>query len=317
MSARSQFPDETTETGEFNRQEDAFRDQVSDDGSARFSVEAGRYHLYAALACPWAHRTLIARKLLGLEEAVSVTIAAPYRDSRGWAFHEGPGHAMDEVNGFRFLSEAYERTEPGYRGRVTVPALWDTKTGRVVNNSEDDICRMFAGPFRSLGNPRADELFPADIAAPQKELSEFIYENINNGVYRAGFASGQAAYEQAARALFSALDRLDERLAANRHLFGSRIVESDWRLFCTLVRFDAVYHGHFKCNLRRIVDYPQLGNYLKDLYQHPGIAATVNIDHIKQHYYGTHDEINPTGIVPLGPILDFDSPHGRERVGGD
>ncbi|MGH8018036.1 MAG: glutathione S-transferase family protein [Opitutaceae bacterium] len=315
MSARSQLPDETTETGEFNRQEDAFRDKVSDDGAAPFAAEAGRYHLYAALACPWAHRTLIVRSLLGLDDAVSVTIAAPYRDSRGWAFHKGPRHDVDEVNGFRFLSEAYARSEPHYRGRVTVPALWDRKTSRIINNSEDDICRMFDGPFRPLGKRRAEELFPSAVASQQDELSEFIYTNINNGVYRAGFATEQAAYERAVRALFAALDQLENRLATSRYLFGSRIVESDWRLFCTLVRFDAVYHGHFKCNLRRVVDYPQLAGYLRDLYQQPGIAATVDIDHIKRHYYGTHDEINPTGIIPLGPLLDFKSPHGREHLG--
>jgi glutathionyl-hydroquinone reductase len=215
------------------------------------------------------------------------------------------------VNGFHFLSEAYRATDPDFRGRVTVPVLWDKEARRIVNNSEDDICEMFDRTFGN-GSP---VLFPEDIAEEHRALSAFIYEKINNGVYRAGFATRQAAYERAAFALFDALDELDARLKTSRYLFGQRIVDADWRLFCTLVRFDAVYHGHFKCNLRRICDYPNLSPYLRDLYQQPGIAETVNLDHIKRHYYVTHDDINPTRIVPIGPAMDWLEPHWRERVG--
>ena len=310
----AQFAEETTPEGEFARQEDAFRDWVSADGSTPYPAVAGRYHLYACLACPWASRTVIARKLKGLEYIIGLTVVDPVRDERGWAFRDGPGHSADPVNGFAFLSEAYLATDPNFDGRVTVPVLWDKQTKRIVNNSEDDICRMFDDAFRKLGRAEPD-LFPANIAKEQAELSAHIYECVNNGVYETGFATSQAAYEKACRRLFAALDELEARLAARRYLFGARIVETDWRLFCTLVRFDAVYFGHFKCNLRRIVDYPNLQGYLLDLYQQPGIAETVNIDHIKRHYYYTHDEINPTRIVPIGPLLDFTKPHGRERLG--
>ncbi len=303
MSA--QFPEEQSEEGEFDRQEDDFRDWVEAGG--RFSPEAGRYHLYVSLACPWAHRTLIARHVLGLESVVGVTVVDPVRDDRGWAFREGGGHSEDPVNGFEFLSEAYEASEPGFRGRVTVPVLWDRQTKRIVNNSEDDICRMFAELFAPLGSPRAGaRLFPEDIADDQEELSAFVYEKINNGVYRAGFATTQAAYERAARELFDALDQMENRLDDGRlFLFGDDPVETDWRMFCTLVRFDAVYHGHFKCNVRRILDYAYLQPYLERLYQWPGIAITVNFDHIKRHYYVTHNDINPTRIVPVGPELSW------------
>jgi putative glutathione S-transferase len=309
----AQFTEETSEDGEFERQEDAFRDWVSDDGSTPYPAVAGRYHLYVCLACPWASRTVIARRLKGLEAVIGLTVVDPIRDERGWAFRDGPGYSADPINGFKFLSEAYLATDPDFQGRVTVPVLWDKEKKRIVNNSEDDICRMFNDAFRRLGRAEPD-LFPADIAREQQELSTFVYENVNNGVYRAGFATSQAVYEQACRRLFDALDRLEARLATRRYLFGARIVDTDWRLFCTLVRFDAVYHGHFKCNLRRIVDYPNLQGYLLDLYQQPGIAETVNLDHIKRHYYYTHDEINPTRIVPIGPLLDFTRPHGRERL---
>lgn len=311
--ANAQFPEEQSTSGEFVRQGDAFRERVSSDGSTRFPAVAGRYHLYVSFACPWAHRTLIVRQVLGLADAVSVGVVDPVRDERGWAFREGAGHGADAVNGFAFLSEAYFRTEPAYRGRYTVPVLWDKETGRIVNNSEDDICRMFSDAFRGLARTPVN-LFPGEIVREHAELAQFIYEHVNNGVYRAGFATKQAAYERGARDVFAALDQLDARLATRRYLFGRRIVEADWRLFCTLVRFDAVYHGHFKCNVRRIVDYPNLHGYLKDLYQQPGVRETVNFDHIKRHYYVTHDEINPTRIVPIGPELDLDSPHGREFV---
>jgi putative glutathione S-transferase len=311
---RAQFPEEQTDAGEFQRQPDEFRDWISNDGSTDYPAVAGRYHLYISLACPWASRTFIVRNLKGLEEAIGMTVVDPVRDERGWAFRDGPGYSKDPINGFEFLSEAYIATEQNFRGRVTVPVLWDKQTSRIVNNCEDDICRMFNDAFNSLG--RADiDLFPDDIADKQEKLSEFVYDNINNGVYRAGFATKQPAYERACQRLFKALDEIEERLATSRYLFGSRIVETDWRLFCTLVRFDAVYYSHFKCNLRRIVDYPNLQGYLLDLYQQPGIAETVNLEHIKRHYYITHTEINPTQIVPLGPLLDFSAPHARERLG--
>lgn len=315
MSA--QFPDEQNDEGEFERQEDAFRDWVSSDGSTDYSAERGRYHLYVSLACPWASRTVIVRHLLRLDDAVGCTVVDPIRDERGWAFRDGPGYSHDPIEGFSFLSQAYTTTDPQFQGRVTVPVLWDRTTRRIVNNSEDDICRMFADAFAGLAAPgeALPDLFPKEIEDDHRKLAEFIYERVNNGVYRAGFASSQRAYENAFRILFAALDELDARLATRRYLFGSEPIEADWRLFCTLIRFDAVYFGHFKCNLRRIFDYPHLDGYLRDLYQRPGIAGTVNLDHIKRHYYYTHDDINPTRIVPLGPLLDFTRPHGREKLG--
>ena len=310
---KAQFPDEQSPDGEFTRQEDAFRHWISADGSTPFPAVAGRYHLYISLACPWACRTLITLKLKGLDRIIGITVVDPVRDDRGWAFSDAPGCGPDPVNHFKFLSEAYLASDPRYQGRVTVPVLWDKHTNTIVNNSEDDICRMFNGAFDSLGNQEVD-LFPRDIAAEQAKLSAFIYDTVNNGVYEAGFATSQKSYETACRLLFAALDELEARLASSRYLFGNRIVETDWRLFCTLVRFDAVYHGHFKCNIRRIVDYPNLQGYLMDLFQQPGIAETVNFDHIKRHYYFTHDDINPTRIVPIGPLLDLTGPHGRERL---
>jgi putative glutathione S-transferase len=313
---KAQFEKEQSESGEFQRQEDVFRAWVSVDGSTPFPAAAGRYHLYVSLACPWASRTVIFRKLKGLEEAIGLTVVDPIRDERGWAFRDGPGFSSDRVNGFKFLSEAYAMTDPSFEGRVTVPVLWDKETKRIVNNCEDDICPMFNTAFNAFARNRELDFFPDDIRDEQESLSNFVYENINNGVYRAGFATRQKPYERACRQLFDALDEIEKRLTARRYLFGNRIVETDWRLFCTLIRFDAVYHGHFKCNIRRIVDYPSLQGYLLDLYQHPGIAETVNLDHIKRHYYVTHTEINPTGIVPLGPEMDLDQPHRRERLGG-
>ncbi len=307
----AQFPGEQSTEGEFKRQDDAFREWITKEGP--FTPEAGRYHLYISLACPWAHRTLIVRHLLGLEGAVGVTVVDPVRDERGWAFREGPGHTADPINGFQFLAEAYRTSNPDFHGRVTVPVLWDKKTKRIVNNSEDDICRMFNDVLGPVGSQAAN-LFPSKSRQEQEELSQFIYENVNNSVYRAGFASRQSVYEKAAQSLFAALDQLEVRLSSRRYLMGSEIVESDWRLFCTLIRFDAVYHGHFKCNVRRVVDYPNLSAYLRDLYQQPGIAETVNFDHIKRHYYVTHTDINPTQIVPIGPDLaSLAQPHTRNR----
>src|SRR5579883_2301500 len=298
MSA--QFPDEQSPSGEFKRQEDEFRSWVMADSPSPYKAESGRYHLYISLACPWASRTYIALKLMGLDSKIGVSVVDPIRDERGWAFRQGPGCGLDPVSGFSFLSEAYEASKPGYKGRVTVPVLWDKITRRIVNNSEDDICRMFNDAFAALAS-REPNLFPPDLAREQAALSEYVYHHVNNGVYRAGFATRQEVYERACRDVFAALDTLESRLAAQRFLFGDRIVETDWRLFCTLVRFDAVYHGHFKCNLRPIASYPNLHRYLLDLYRQPGIAETVNLDHIKRHYYVTHTAINPTQIVPLGP----------------
>jgi putative glutathione S-transferase len=313
MGIQAQFPDEQTTAGEFRRQADAFRHWVTADGSSGYPAAEGRYHLYVSWACPWAHRTIIVRKLKKLEHAIGMTVVDPIRDERGWAFREGPGHALDPVNGFRFLSEAYAATDPHYRGRVTVPVLWDRETGRIVTNSDDDLMRMFNSAFNRFTDSAID-LYPNTLSADIDELNTFIYENVNDGVYRAGFATSQEIYDKAVRRLFGALDQLERRLAGNRYLFGSRFVETDWRLFVTLIRFDSVYHGHFKCNVRRIIDYPNLFGYLKDLYQTDGIAETVNFDHIKRHYYVTHDDINPTRIVPLGPAQDLTTPHGRERL---
>ncbi len=295
----AQFPGETSD-GAFERQEDAFRGIVGKD--EELPAIPGRYHLYVSLACPWAHRTLITRSLLGLSDVIGISIADPVRDERGWAFREGIGHGRDEAEGFSFLAEAYRASDPSFEGRVTVPVLWDRLEKRIVNNSEDDICRMFQDAF---AGPEAPNLFPAHLAPEQQALSEFLYEKVNNGVYQAGFATKQEVYETAACELFAALDQLESRLEKSRYLLGEQPVESDWRLFCTLVRFDAVYHGHFKCNLRRIIDYPSLSQHLADLYQFPGISETVNLDHIKRHYYITHDDINPTRIVPVGPLSIF------------
>lgn len=313
MEVRAQFPNEQAKTGEFVRQADAFRGWVTADGQSGYPAEPNRYHLYVSWACPWAHRTIIVRKLKKLEGIIGMTVVDPVRDERGWAFREGPGHSLDPINGFRFLSEAYRATDPDFQGRVTVPVLWDTVTKRIATNSDDDIMRIFNNEFNRFTDSTRD-LYPERWRKEIDDLNRFIYDRVNDGVYRAGFATSQPVYEQAAIRLFDALDQLDARLATRRYLLGSEFVETDWRLFVTLIRFDAVYHGHFKCNLRRIVDYPHLFGYLKDLYQTDGIPETVNFDHIKRHYYLTHHAINPTGIVPLGPIQNLRGLHGRERL---
>jgi putative glutathione S-transferase len=313
MTVKAQFPDEQTETGIFVRQADAFRAWVSADGRSGYPAASGRYHLYVSLACPWAHRTIIVRRLKGLESTIGMSVVDPIRDERGWAFRDVPGAGADPINGFAFLSEAYIATNPAYRGRVTVPVLWDRQTHRIVSNSDDDIMRILETEFDAFGDPALD-LYPAAQRAEIDELNERIYATLNDGVYRAGFATSQDAYELAAYGVFETLDELEGRLATRRYLFGADPLETDWRLFVTLIRFDAVYHGHFKCNLRRIVDYPNLWGYLRDLYQVDAIAATVNLNHIKRHYYATHDDINPTRIVPIGPLQDFTTAHGRERL---
>ena len=319
---KAQFPDEQTKSGEFQRQPDAFRKWVSNDGSTSYPAAADRYHLYVSLACPWASRTVIFRKLKGLEGAIGMTIVDSIRDEEGWAFRDQSGkippgvpfESTDSINGFQFLSEAYKATNPDYDERVTVPVLWDKQTKKIVNNCEDDICRMFNDRFNDFARNKDVDFFPQEIENEHAKLSSFLHDNVNNGVYKAGFATRQRPYEIACRKLFEALDDLEERLSKSRYLFGNRIVEADWRLFCTLIRFDVVYHGHFKCNLRRIIDYPNLQGYLMDLYQQPGITDTVNFDHIKRHYYMTHTQINPTRIVPIGPVLDLGKPHDRERL---
>ena len=312
--ARAQFPDEQVE-GRFQRQEDAFRRWVrARPGEGEFPAQAGRYHLYVSLACPWASRTVVVRKLKGLEDAIGMTVVDPVRDERGWAFRDGPGYSRDPLNGWEYLSQAYAATDPAYRGRVTVPVLWDTRTKTIVSNSDDDIMRMLETEFDAFGDGGALDLYPSAHREEIEALNESIYETLNNGVYKAGFATAQRAYERAAYRVFETLDALEERLKERRYLIAPWPVETDWRAFVTLVRFDAVYYGHFKCNLRRIVDYPNLWGYVRDLYQYRGAGETVNFDHIKRHYYYTHGEINPTRIVPIGPQLDLTVPHGREGL---
>ncbi len=311
MTVKAQFPSEQANDGSFTRQPDAFEQWVKADGSTQYPAEPGRYHLYVSLACPWAHRTILVRKLKGLEGAIGMTIVDPIRDERGWRFDPS---RPDPLNGWAFLNEAYFATEPGFRDRVTVPVLWDTRERRIVSNNDDHIMRMFETEFDSVAANPALDLYPQGLRAEIDALNGHIYATFNNGVYQAGFATAQAAYERAARRVFQTLDEMEARLAGQRYLFGSQPVESDWRFFVTLVRFDPVYYGHFKCNLRRIVDYPNLYGYLRDLYQIDGVAETVDFDHIKRHYYITHEDINPTGIVPIGPLQDLNAPHGRAAL---
>jgi len=314
VTVKPQFPDEQSPEGHFVRQGDAFRDWVRADGSSPYPVVAGRYHLYVSLACPWAHRTVIMRSLVGLEDAIGMSVVDPVRDELGWRFADGPGFSTDPINGFTYLSEAYLASDPRYGGRVTVPVLWDKETRHIVSNSDDDILRMFETEFDAVGLRDLD-YYPDVHARAIDDLNEVIYDTVNNGVYKAGFATSQGAYERAAYGVFETLDVLEHRLTSSRYLFGHTPVETDWRLFVTLIRFDAVYHGHFKCNLRQIASYPNLFGYLRDLYQFRGVAATVNMEHIKRHYYSTHDDINPTRIVPIGPDQNLLTPHGREHLG--
>lgn len=315
MTPTAQFPAETSASGAFVRQKYPFQGRFTADGSSRWPAEPGRYHLYVSLACPWAHRAVIVRGLLGLEDVVSMSVVDPVRDERGWAFREGPGHGPDPVCGFEFLSEAYLRTDPEYAGRYTVPCIWDRATGRLVTNNYPDITIDFETEFTAFHRPGAPELYPERLRAEIDAVNEVVYEEVNNGVYRAGFATSQEAYEEAVATLFARLDALEARLAGRRYLVGGQLTEADVRLFTTLVRFDAVYHGHFKCNLRRLVDYPHLWGYARDLYQTPGFGETVNLDHVKRHYYMTHDRLNPSRIVPLGPRVDWSAPHDRARLG--
>ena len=311
--------DETFRTdsgGRFQRADSAFRNWITPDGSegpsgkGGFAAEPGRYHLYVSLACPWAHRTLIFRVLKGLDEMISISAVHWLMREDGWTFADGPGVVPDPIHGAQFMHQIYTASDPAYSGRVTVPVLWDRKSGQIVNNESSEIIRMLNSAFDGLGAKPGD-YYPAALREEIDALNARIYATVNNGVYRSGFATSQAAYEEAVTTLFTTLDDLDDRLATRRYLCGETITEADWRLFTTLIRFDAVYAGHFKCNLRRIADYRNLSGYLRELYQWQGIRETLNFTHIKRHYYQSHVKINPTGIVPLGPLLDLDAPHGR------
>ena len=310
--------------GRFVRADAAFRNWVTPtgepgpSGSGGFKAEPGRYHLYVSLACPWAHRTLIFRKLKRLEQVISTSVVDPIMGSNGWAFRapDGslyPGSTSDSANGVRYLYEVYRLARPDFTGRVTVPVLWDKHHKTVVNNESAEIIRMLNSAFDEWGS-REINFLPAHLRTRVDEINTYVYDNVNNGVYKCGFATTQAAYETAFDALFAALDRIETQLASQHYLAGNELTEADWRLFTTLVRFDSVYYGHFKCNLRRLVDYPNLWNYTRELYQKPGVAETVNLVHIKRHYYMSHTTINPTGIVPKGPLLDFGAAHDRARL---
>lgn len=304
-------PSEASSDGRFVRQDYIIRDRFSSDGSSGFPAEPGRYHLYVSLACPWAQRALIVRRLLGLEDTISASIIDPVRDERGWAFTEG---FEDPVNGFSFLSEAYLATDPEYDLRYTVPTIWDRRTGRLVTNNYPDITIDLETEFTAFHAPGAPDLYPPELRAEIDATNEVIYRDVNNGVYEAGFAGTQKAYDDAVTRLFSRLDWLEDRLSRQRYLVGTQLTEADIRLWVTLVRFDAVYVGHFKCNLRRLVDYPNLWGYARDLYAHPGFGDTTDFDHIKRHYYMTHPQLNPSRIVPLGPITDWSAPHERASL---
>ena len=306
-----------TKSGEFVRNDSVFRDSITADGASGFRAEAGRYHLYVSLACPWAHRTLILRTLKGLEGAITVSIVDPYMGPAGWSFTGHRGCTSDSVNGAALLRDVYLKAKPDYTGRVTVPLLWDRKSGTILNNESAEIMRMLNSEFNAFALRELNDLYPAALLAQIERWNEIIYRTVNNGVYRAGFATAQDKYEAAVRELFATLDRLDEHLGAHRYLCASVPTEADWRLFTTLVRFDAVYYGHFKCNLRRLVDYRNLWAYTRELYQVPGVAGTVDLEQIKEHYYRSHPRINPNGVVPVGPTLDFAAPHGRERLGSE
>ena len=306
-----------TKSGEFVRNDSVFRDSITADGASGFRAEAGRYHLYVSLACPWAHRTLILRTLKGLEGAITVSIVDPYMGPAGWSFTGHRGCTSDSVNGAALLRDVYLKAKPDYTGRVTVPLLWDRKSGTILNNESAEIMRMLNSEFNAFALRELNDLYPAALLAQIERWNEIIYRTVNNGVYRAGFATAQDKYEAAVRELFATLDRLDEHLGEHRYLCASVPTEADWRLFTTLVRFDAVYYGHFKCNLRRLVDYRNLWAYTRELYQVPGVAGTVDLEQIKEHYYRSHPRINPNGVVPVGPTLDFAAPHGRERLGSE
>lgn len=306
--------------GRFVRSDAQFRNWVTADGTAGpsgeggFKAHPGRYHLYVSLACPWANRTLIFRALKGLESMISVSVVNPYMGSNGWTFEPAPGVVPDPVSNVQYLYEVYLRANPGYSGRVTVPVLWDLERNVIVNNESADIIRMLNSAFDDVG-ARPGDYAPAELLADIDAVNARVYDAVNNGVYKTGFATDQSVYEEEVVNLFTCLDELDALLGRQRYLVGDRITEADWRLFTTLIRFDPVYYGHFKCNLKRLVDYRNLWDYTRELYQVPGVAATINFDHIKQHYYRSHHSINPNGIVPKGPTLDLSAPVQRRLNG--
>lgn len=311
-----QWYDTKSSKGRFVRKDSHFRNWITTDGSpgvtgiGGFKAEVGRYHLYVSYACPWAHRTLIFRALKGLEEMISLSVVDWYMGADGWTFNDVNGVIQDTVNGANFLHQVYIKADSRYNGRVTVPVLWDKKTDTIVSNESSEIIRMFNTAFDKVG-ARPGDFYPENLHSEIDVLNDQIYHAINNGVYKAGFATTQEAYDEAVLHLFNTLHLLEDRLKSQRYLLGSIITEADWRLFTTLIRFDPVYVGHFKCNFKRISDYPNLSGYVRDLYQYPDIAATVRMDHIKNHYYVSHTSINPTGIVPKGPEIDYSAPHDR------
>ncbi|MBT8120191.1 MAG: glutathione S-transferase family protein [Gammaproteobacteria bacterium] len=307
------------EKGKFVRSESSFRNWVTKDGSAGpsgdegFAAEPGRYHLYVSYACPWAHRALIFRALKGLQDVISVSVVHPLMPSQSWVFGEYPGATEDHINHVHYLYENYLKADPDFDGLVTVPLLWDKKLETIVNNESSEIIRMFNSAFDDYASLDAD-FYPESLRSEIDAINEIVYHNVNNGVYRAGFATTQSAYEEAFDQLFDTMDELEALLSRQRYLVGDQITEADWRLFTTLVRFDAVYYNHFKTNKKRLIDYPNLWAYTRELYQVPGVAETVNMDHIKYHYFASHKSINPTGVVPKGPDIDFMLPHGRESI---
>ncbi len=303
---------ERDQTGKFNRMPTKFRHWITADGSGGFKAEAGRYHLYISLACPWAHRTLMMRQIKGLDESIGLSIVDPILTDKGWGFSESVGSIPDRVNHAQYLQEIYLKADDRYTGRITVPVLWDKQTQTIVNNESREIIRMFDTEFAAIAKADTD-CYPQALRKTIDQTIDAIYMPINNGVYRSGFATSQAAYEEAVTELFQNLDRWERVLGQQRYLCGNEFTEADICMFTTLLRFDPVYHGHFKCNLKRIIDYPKLWNYLKDVYQSPGIKETCNLDHIKRHYYMSQTQVNPNRIVPKGPLINFDEPHDRDR----
>ena len=314
-----QWYDTKSSGGRFIRSESQFRNWITADGcpgpsgEGGFKAEPGRYHLYVSLACPWAHRTLIMRALKGLEDMISVSVVHWLMREDGWTFAEGPGVIPDNLNNAKYLHQVYTAAQTDYSGRVTVPILWDKQQGIIVNNESSEIIRILTGAFDEVGAKPGD-YYPDELRARIDAVNARVYDGLNNGVYKAGFATSQSAYDEAVAQVFDTLDWLEELLSRQRYLAGTQLTEADIRLFTTLVRFDEVYHGHFKCNRRRIVDYPNVWAFTREMYQLPGVAETVNMEHIKRHYYESHDTINPTGIVPVGPAPDFSAPHGRDAL---
>ena len=313
-----QWYDTDATDGKFERSESQFRNWVTADGSAGpsgeggFKAEPDRYHLYVSLACPWAHRTLIMRTLKGLESMITVSVVNPYMRDHGWTFVKDEGVVADPIFNADYMHQIYTAADPKYTGRVTIPVLWDKKQNKFVSNESSEIIRMFNSAFDGVG-AKAGDYYPEALRAEIDHINDKVYDNVNNGVYKSGFATTQQAYEDAVFPLFETLDELEHILSKQRYLVGEQITEADWRLFTTLIRFDAVYHGHFKCNLKQIEDYPNLSDYVRELYQWPGIAETVNMKHIKEHYYRSHNTINPTEVVPAGPVLNLDGPHLRGK----